>query len=223
MQCPHCSIAFRDIWNRQRLKYDNSSDTNWICLTTVCPECHKPSIKLLNKTSTGVPVVDALSELFSTAQWVFPRSRVRKNIPDEVPDDLRRDYFEANDVLLISPRSSATLSRRIMESILRQQGYSQNKLIDQIEAVRNESVPDKKLPTALLRMIDAVRLFGNFSAHSMTSMKTLQIIDVESGEADVCLYVIEGMFEHYYVRPSVEARNLEVVNEKLKEVGRDPL
>ena len=161
--------------------------------------------------------------MFGTAQWVFPMSRARKNIPDEVPDDLKEDYFEANDVLLISPRSSATLSRRIMESILRQQGYGQKKLIDQIDAVRNEPVPDKKLPTSLLKMIDAVRLFGNFSAHSIRNMETLQIIDVESGEADVCLYVIEGMFDHYYVRPSVEARNLEVVNEKLKEVGRDPL
>lgn len=223
MQCPHCSVAFRDIWNRQRLKYDNSSNANWISLTTVCPECHKPSMKLMYKTSTGMPVVDALSEMFGTAQWVFPMSRARKNIPDEVPDDLKEDYFEANDVLLISPRSSATLSRRIMESILRQQGYGQKKLIDQIDAVRNEPVPDKKLPTSLLKMIDAVRLFGNFSAHSIRNMETLQIIDVESGEADVCLYVIEGMFDHYYVRPSVEARNLEVVNEKLKEVGRDPL
>ena len=223
MQCPHCSIAFRATWNRQRLKYDNSSDASWICMTTVCPECEKPSIKIVYKTSTGVPVVDTLSEVFGKEQWVFPMSRAGKYFPDEVPEDLKKDYSEAYAVLLISPRSSATLSRRIMESILHQQGYRQKKLVDQIDAVRNESEPDKKLPTALLKMIDAVRVFGNFSAHPITNMKTLQIIDVESGEADVCLSVIEGMFEHYYVRPSVEARNLEVINEKLKEVGRDPL
>ena len=223
MQCPHCSVAFRDIWNRQRLKYDNSFDANWICLSTVCPECHKPSIKIVYKTSTGVPVVDTLSEVFSKEQWVFPRSRVRKNVPDEVPDDLRKDYFEANDVLLISPRSSATLSRRIMETVLRQQGYDQNKLIDQIVAVRNETEPDKKLPSVFLKIIDAVRLFGNFSAHPKRNLKTLQIINVEPGEAELCLEVIEGMFDHYYVRPAVEAKRLESINEKLKEIGRDPL
>ena len=223
MQCPHCSVAFRDIWNRQRLKYDNSSDANWICLSAVCPECHKPSIKIMYKTSTGVPVLDAVSEVFSEERWVFPMSRLSTNIPDEVPDDLRTDYFEANDVLLISPRSSATLSRRIMETVLHQQGYVQNKLSDQIDAVRNEPDPDKKLPSALLKIIDTVRLFGNFSAHPKRNLKTLQIIDVEPGEAAICLEVIAAMFDHYYVRPAVEAKRLESINEKLKEIGSDPL
>ena len=107
--------------------------------------------------------------------------------------------------------------------MLRQQGYRQDSLSDQIEAVRNESEPDRKLPTVLLTIVDAVRQFGNFSAHQKRNMTTLQIIEVEPGEADLCLGIVEGLFEHYYVRPAIEAKELETVNEKLQQLGKDPL
>ena len=107
--------------------------------------------------------------------------------------------------------------------MLRDQGYRQNTIAEQIDAVRNESVPDKKLPTVLLRIIDAVRQFGNFSAHEKKSPRTLQIISVEPGEAELCVEIVEGLFEHYYVRPVVETERLEKVNEKLRQLGRNPL
>ena len=173
--------------------------------------------------TTGVALVDVLGKASVKDQWVYPSSRRVKNFGDEVPDDLKSDYFESCEVLLISPRSSATLSRRIVEAVLRQKGYSQNKLREQVEAVRNESVPDKKLPTVLLRIIDAVREFGNFSAHQKKNMTTLQIIEVEPGEAELCLGIVEEMFEHYYVRPAIEAERLKTVNEKLQQLGKEPL
>ena len=223
MQCPHCSVAFRDIWHRNNLKYDNGFDSNWVCITTVCPECHKPSIKIARILSTGVALVDIVDKALQKEQWVYPASRRAKRFGDEVSDDLKSDYLEACAVLLISPKSSATLSRRIVEAVLRQQGYRQDSLSDQIEAVRNESEPDRKLPTVLLTIVDAVRQFGNFSAHQKRNMTTLQIIEVEPGEADLCLGIVEGLFEHYYVRPAIEAKELETVNEKLQQLGKDPL
>ena len=224
MQCPHCSIAFRDIWHRNRMKYDNGFDAGWDCITTVCPECHKPSIKISKASSTtGAPLVDMVSKALVKEQWVYPTSRRGKRFGHEVPDDFKNDYLEACEVLLVSPRSSATLSRRILEAVLREQGYRQSRISEQIDAVRNESVPDKKLPTVLLRIIDAVRQFGNFSAHEKKSPRTLQIIDVEPGEAELCVEIVEGLFEHYYVRPVIETEKLEKVNEKLRQLGRDPL
>ena len=223
MQCPHCSIAFRDIWHWNRMKYDNGFDAGWDCITAVCPECHKPSIKIKASPTTGAPLVDMLSKAFVKEQWVYPTSRRGKRFGHEVPDDFKNDYLEACEVLLVSPRSSATLSRRILEAVLREQGYPQSRISEQIDAVRNESDPDKKLPTVLLRIIDAVRQFGNFSAHEKKSLRTLQIIDVEPGEAELCVEIVEGLFEHYYVRPGIETEKLEKVNEKLRQLGRDPL
>lgn len=107
--------------------------------------------------------------------------------------------------------------------MLREQGYRQKTIAKQIDAVRNESVPDKRLPTVLLRIIDVVRQFGNFSAHEKKRLRTLQIINVEPGEAELCVEIVEGLFEHYYVRPVVETEKLDKVNEKLRQLGRDPV
>ena len=221
MQCPHWLVAFRDIWHRSFINYDNGRASKWECITTVCPECHNPSIKIRQLLSTGVDVVDVMGKAFLQDQWVFPHSRRGKHFGDEVPDDLKSDYFEACEVLAISPRSSATLSRRIVETVLRHQGYRQSTLSLQIKAVREESDSDKKLPTTLLKIVDAVRQFGNFSAHQAKSMTTLQIIEVEPGEAKLCLEIVEGLFEHYYVRPDMEAKKLETVNRRMLELVVD--
>ena len=122
MQCPHCSIAFRDIWHWNRMKYDNGFDAGWDCITAVCPECHKPSIKIKASPTTGAPLVDMVSKAFVKEQLVYPTSRRGKRFCHEVPDDFKNDYLEACEVLLVSPRSSATLSRRILEAVLREQG-----------------------------------------------------------------------------------------------------
>ena len=37
------------------------------------------------------------------------------------------------------------------------------------------------------------------------------------------MIIVEGLFEHYYVRPVIETEKLEKVNEKLRQLGRDPL
>ena len=224
MQCPHCSIAFRDVWDRRPIKYDNGRDSNWYCITTVCPECHSPSIKIEKiPSSTGIALVDMVGKARVKEHWVYPTSRRGRRFGDEVVDDLKSDYFEACETLLISPKSSATISRRIVEAVLRQQGYRQDRLQDQIKAVRNEPNPDKKLPVVLSRIIDAVREFGNFSAHEKKNLTTLQIVEVEPGEADLCLEIVEALFEHYYLRPVIDAKRLEKVNEKLQQVGKGPL
>ena len=223
MRCPHCSVAFHEVWQQTPMNYDNGSYANWMCDTIVCPECHYPSIKIRNVPPTGVAFVDWLRIASAKDQWVYPSSRQRKEFGDEVPDELKRDYFEACEVLLVSPRSSATLSRRIVEAVLREQGYDKNRLFDQIEAVRVESVPDNKLPTGLLTLIDAVRQFGNFSAHPIKNLITLQIIEVEPQEAEFCLDIVEGLFDHYYVRPAIDAKKFEAVNEKLQQSGKKPL
>ena len=51
--------------------------------------------------------------------------------------------------------------------------------MDQINAVLGEQDASKSLPSALHDTVDAIRNFGNFSAHPITDATTLQIIDVE--------------------------------------------
>ena len=52
---------------------------------------------------------------------------------------------------------------------------------------------------------------------------TGEIVEVESGEAEWSLDVLEQLFDFYYVAPkNLEAKG-QALNEKLKEAGKPPL
>ncbi len=140
-----------------------------------------------------------------------------------VPEAHRIDYGEACEVMTTSPKASAALSRRILQAVLSEQGYSQHNLADQIDAVLKETKPVKALPTLLRDTIDVIRNFGNFSAHRITDKSTLQIIDVELGEAEWCLDIIEQLFDHYYVKSeAIIKKKMLDLNAKLTAAGKAP-
>jgi hypothetical protein len=140
--------------------------------------------------------------------------------PAETPSEIREDYEEAGRVLPISHKASAALSRRCLQAILRGQGYAQRDLAKQIDAVLNEPDPAKAIPSALRETVDAIRNFGNFSAHPITDQTTLQVIEVEPGEAEWCLDILEEMFDHYYVKPAQAAARKAALNVKLAAAGK---
>ncbi|MGH9708109.1 MAG: DUF4145 domain-containing protein [Candidatus Acidiferrales bacterium] len=79
----------------------------------------------------------------------------------------------------LSGKASAALSRRCLQSLLREVAGTKSKdLSDQIEDVLDT------LPAFLREQIDAVRIIGNFAAHPQKSKTTGEIIDVEPGEAE---------------------------------------
>ena len=79
------------------------------------------------------------------------------------------------------------------------------------------------LPPHLAQAVDAVRNIGNFSAHPTKNTSTGEIVDVEPGEAEWSLEVLEGLFEHYFVQPAVLQRKRDALNQKLQEAGKPPM
>jgi hypothetical protein len=65
-----------------------------------------------------------------------------------------------------------------------------------------------------------IRNLGNFSAHPVTDQTTLQIIDVEPGEAEWCLEILEDMFDHYYVKPAQARIRKAALDAKLTAAGK---
>jgi hypothetical protein len=72
-------------------------------------------------------------------------------------------------------------------------------------------------------IVDTVRNFGNFAAHTITDQTTLQIIDVEPEEADYCLDVLDSVFDHYYVKPAQAKAIKAALNEKLMAAKKPPV
>ena len=223
MRCPHCDIAFseKDAWERFEISPTSERYWEWSCYVAECPECEEPIIHI-QKTHDGVEM--SLAHRFPEMQrrLVYPLSAPPRPVATGVPESLKADYQEAFKVLPLSPKASAALSRRVLQSILVEQAYHGRDLSKQIDAMLNDTVSEKALPPGIRQTVDAIRNFGNFSAHPITDETTLQIIDVEPEEAEWCLQIVERLFEHFYVRPAEDAKKLDELNEKLALAGKPP-
>lgn len=214
MQCPSCQVEFhdrRDEWE-QASKPVPDTPVSQIVSITLCPKCKMPIVE----HSVYIEDIDDIVG----HEIIYPLASKQVKVDSAVPEVLKNDYVEAVLVLDISAKASAALSRRILQSILNEQGYLGRDLAKQVDAVLNESNAAKVLPLYVRDKIDVIRNFGNFSAHPVTDTTTLQIIDVEPEEAEWCLEIVSDLFEHYYVRPAADARKLADLNQKLQQAGK---
>lgn len=228
MQCPHCGTEFHP--QRRTLEIElpsfvrnpgadyghNVRSEHWWYNATACVKCRRPIVDFIHTENIGSGIRE------DDPIRVYPRSSSRAPTPNEIPADLKKDYEEACEVLSISAKASAALARRCMQTILRGQGYTQHNLVDQVNAVLKETDASKSMPSHLHDQIDAVRNFGNFGAHPITDVTTLQIIPVEAEEAEWCLEIVEGLFDHFYVKPAQVAARKAALNAKLASAGKKP-
>ena len=122
----------------------------------------------------------------------------------------------------MSAKASAALARRCLQALLRHNGYDQKDLYKQINAFLDESDRSHPIPTSLRETVDAIRKFGNFSAHPITDQTTLQIIDVDPQEAEWCLDILLDMFDHFYVKPSKVAARKADLDKKIAAARKPP-
>jgi Domain of unknown function (DUF4145) len=217
MKCPHCTISFHDNWTERSLAWDAGALVStprgvWKYRVDRCPSCGDVVIEICCTDKTH------------PRDWrmVYPISANRGPVPKEVPADIASDYIEACNVFPISAKASAALSRRCLQNILRAAGYKARDLSSEIDLLLNESDPKKATPQRLRDTIDAIRNFGNFSAHPITEMTALQIIDVDPEEAEWCLEILEACFQHFYVGPQIAKARKDALDAKLAAAGKPP-
>ena len=227
MKCPHCSIMFHDVWNTSPIPVSEAGSGLWGVEASLCPNCREPIVRLgviksFGKDGAGKTVSFHLSDTESFL--AYPKFPQRSPVGDVVPTSFKADYLEACNVLPISAKASAALSRRVLQGVLSENGYTGRDLAKQIESVLNESDPRRALPAGVRETVDAIRNFGNFAAHPVQDKSGLQgVIEVEEHEAEWCLEIIEALFDHYYVRPAESAKRTEALNKKLADAGKPPV
>lgn len=223
--CPHCGVNVR-FESTTLLNTGNAgigtidpfqvmTQSNWRLQlrSSGCPACGKP-ILVLEKQVQATGQGDVKDVL------LWPESGERP-VPAEVEVEapsLSSDFREASVVLAKSKKASAALSRRCLQFILTHKGGAKKRdLVDQIDEV----IPH--LPTELAANVDAIRHVGNFAAHPLKSTTSGAIIEVEEGEAEWLLEVLEQLFDHYYVSPARAATRRAALNTKLAAAGKPAL
>jgi uncharacterized protein DUF4145 len=211
--CPHCGVAFKGEWLRFHLA--NDRDGNWWVRHSNCPTCQRVIITLVHHQTTGA--ADGAPAMTQTVLVVHPRGPVRA-VPEQVPEHYAADYREAALILSDSPKASAALSRRLLQHVLREEGgVKPSDLSREID----EALP--ALPTRTAQALDAIRAIGNFAAHPTKATNTGEIIEVEEGEAEWSLDVLDFLFDHYFVAPAVFMVKRDALNDKLEAAGKPPL
>jgi hypothetical protein len=219
MKCPHCLENFFAQWNYQDCHWQGSvaiepggHHEKWTVATTRCAACQRIVIHLQNRYhDTGGTIKDRL---------IQPKGISRAPLPQQVPRQYAEDYIEACTVLADSAKASAALSRRCLQSLLRGEGkVAKSDLYKEIQEV----IESKSLPADLAESLDNVRHIGNFAAHPEKSIHSGEVIDVEPGEAEWNLEVIEELFDFYFVRPARLAARRDALNKKLGDAGKRPM
>ena len=223
MRCPHCTVTVHPDWQYGSIDHDREDDAYWEWAKMYCPACHNTIIKVRLQIYTGGGFRGDENYATYREVWVEPSTPKRVPVGEEVPSDFVEDFQEALDVLPVSPKASAALSRRVLQSILWDQGYNGGSLAVQINNLLAETSSNKVLPTSVRANVDAVRNLGNFAAHAITDDTTLQVIPVSKEEAEWCLTIVENLFEHYYVVPAAHKKLRDELNEKLAQAGKDPI
>lgn len=221
MKCPHCKNNMYPQTSHSPLGGD--ADGTWAIIQHKCPGCDRFSICL----HVRHPRHDGMAPAKEHMYPVWPKGIARDPVPKEVPPDLTEDYKEACLVLSDSPKASAALSRRCLQHLLREYAKIKDEkgawkkikhgnLGNEIQQI----LDDDHLPTHLANELDAIRNIGNFAAHPTKDTNTGEIVDVEPGEAEWNLEVLEMLFDHYFVKPSETKKKKDELNKKLKAVGK---
>ena len=223
MKCPHCLVEINPTFSEIYLGGDTESC--WSIYTMNCPNifCGKMIVDLASGETKKDPYGNMLgSGLYKilNRQTLHPFASSRPPVPIEVDLVFANDYNEACLIITYSPKASAALSRRCLQHILREKsGVKKGDLANEIQQV----IDSKTLPSHLSESIDAVRNIGNFAAHPLKSTSSGEIIEVEAGEAEWLLDVLEALFDFYFVQPTIIKAKREALNKKLADMGKPPM
>lgn len=154
--------------------------------------------------------------IWKNTTMIFPLLTTRDFDLTHIPKHLGEDYTEACTILSFSPKASAALSRRCLQTILREQGFTAKTLFKEIQ----NAIDSKTLPSHITDSIDAIRNIGNFAAHPQKDTNSGEILPVEIGEADWNIDVLEYLFDFYFIQPEKAKARKIAFNLKLKAAGK---
>ncbi len=222
LECPNCFSKFHPQPSHSDVSGHSNLENRSFIFYQICPNCKVLLIYL--KTNVSQSQIsdfyrinkDNLDVEEFGAILIHPKKK-HKPLSTDIPQDFVNDFTEASDVLSLSPKASAALSRRCLQKLLLAKAtVTAKNLFDQIQEV----LTSNQLPSDLAGAIDAIRTIGNFAAHPIKSTNSGSIMDVEPGEAEWTLDVLYQLLDFYFVRPAELQRRKNTLNQKLTQAGK---
>lgn len=216
MVCPYCGIGISAHWeewyeNCYPVPSEDDYDEGYNIVSGFCPDCRQLIIRLQHGEGYMESKYGAELDEIDSEVLIYPKFSVNKQISTYVPKRYETLFQEAVQVNSISPRASATLSRYLLQNILHEElDIRKRNLADEI----NELEKMQSIPSTLIAMLQVFRKVANFGAHPKKSTNSKEIIDIEKGEADVMLELIEELFDYVFIKPKRQEEILKKISEK---------
>ena len=126
--------------------------------------------------------------------------------PDYIPEQVRQDYEEACKIVSLSPKASATLSRRCLQGMIRDfHNITRKNLVDEINAIQND------LGIDIFNALHSLHSIGNIGAHPESDINL--IVEIDKGEAQKLIKFIELLMDKWYIKREEERKMLEEINQ----------
>ncbi|WP_395949486.1 DUF4145 domain-containing protein [Aeromonas mytilicola subsp. aquatica] len=196
--CPHCDRAVtitenRTTTNRHTLWQENADGRRSLISTfIICPnpDCRKFTLTADLRESQSAQGTEILGQTLQS--WNLVPSSSARSFPSYIPRTILGDYQEACYIRDLSPKASATLSRRCLQGVVRDfWQVKPGRLVDEIDQIKDRVDP------LTWGAIDALRKLGNIGAHMEKDINL--IVDVDPQEAELLIGLIETLFKEWYV------------------------
>lgn len=172
---------------------------------TVCPnpECNRFAfrVSLYKIEWEASPTRGRWIDGEQLKEWMLIPPSKAKVFPSFVPKPILDNYTEACLIENLSPKASATLSRRCLQGMIRDFWKVKGRNLKQeIDLIKD------KVDPLTWKAIEAVKNIGNIGAHMEKDINL--IIDVEPDEASQLIYLIETLIKDWYINRDERQRKL---------------
>ena len=187
----------------------------WSALKCPNPDCQQFTLDVgagfggLENTSVGTRFTGKFngvvpSEPVGIGSFRFS-PRVGVPLSTYVPAAVREDYEEACTIKDLSPKAAATLCRRSLQGMVRDfWAVKKNTLHEELKKIEPSCDPD------LFHALLGIKSIGNIGAHPEKDINL--IIDVEGGEVDALVAVLQILDAEWYIARADRSLRLAAVH-----------
>lgn len=150
--CPHCGVTSPQTWSKGiNINYE-SREPDGRYITRVYNPAQFYKIAKCNHCND--------ISIWLDERMIFPLVGTVPNPNEDLPEDVKTDYFEARNIVNLSPRGASALLRLAVQKLCVELGEKGKNINDDIK-----NLVQKGLPETMQQALDSVRVIGNNAVH----------------------------------------------------------
>lgn len=149
--CPFCNVVTKQTWSK------NVEVTYWSI---------EPNGSRINRTYSIIKYTFAKCghcneiSIWFDNKMIFPLVGTVPHPNEDLPEEVKFDYLEARNIVILSPRGAAALLRLALQKLCVHLGEKGKNINDDIK-----NLVKKGLPESMQQALDSVRVVGNNAVH----------------------------------------------------------